>query len=122
MIECALHNWLYVVRKFKTLCSLNEKTFWMSQYEKVWKKFVNFQLIRFCFLIHDGIEIFESSDKKISINLFLYALKLLSKFITKLTISTKWEILSTKKSFEKKNWHNFKQKNEQIVITTSFNF
>ena len=108
MIECVLHISSYVFRKFETFFSLNEKTFWISEYEKFWKKFVNFWLIRFRFLIRDVIETFESFDEKISIDLFLYALKLFFKFTTKLTNSRKSKTSSTKKkSLKKKNWHKF---------------
>ena len=108
MIECVLHISSYVFRKFETFFSLNEKTFWISEYEKFWKKFVNFRLIRFRSLIRDAIEAFESFDEKISIDLFLYALKLFFKFTTKLTNSIKSKTSSTKKkSLKKKSWHRF---------------
>ena len=48
-IECVLHILLYVFKKFETFFSLNEKTFWMSKYEKFKKKFIIFRLIRFFF-------------------------------------------------------------------------
>ena len=123
MIECALHILSYVFRKFENFFLLNEKTFWMSKYEKFWKKFVNFWLIRFRFLIRDVIETFESFDEKISIVLFLYALKLFFKFTTELTSSKKSKISSTKKkSLKKKIDTNFKHTNKRTIITNWFEF
>ena len=118
MIECVLHISSYVFRKFETFFSLNEKTFWISKYEKFWKKFVNFRLIRSRFLIRDAIETFESFDKKISIDLFLYALKLFFKFTTELTNSRKSKTSSTKKNhWKKKTDTDFKHTNKRIIIT-----
>ena len=108
MIECVLHISSYVFRKFETFFLLNEKAFWVSEYEKFWKRLVNSRLIRFRSLIRDVIEAFESSDEKISIDLFLYALKLFFKFTTELTNSRKSKTSSTKKkSLKKKSWHRF---------------